>query len=224
MATLIENLQTFNRKERFVVIQTVHGNESDFVSLSEAFRKKIHNSLGGDPPIPSSVFLATDYHLDWIEVALVRTADSKISLSTPFESPSPRINTNQQDIDLLVAFNSLVNGGSLTDLVLIEAKAYTGWNNEQLRSKVERLQEIFGDGSGRKYRSIVRPWLVLMSPKESNRIEHDYWPTWMKPYGGPQWLIYNLPDREKITRCTKDGTWSKDGKFLVIDPISIGKN
>ena len=123
-----------------------------------------------------------------------------------------------------MAFNSSVNGKSLTDLVLIEAKAYTGWNNEQLRSKVERLQEIFGDRNGCKYPSIVRPWLVLMSPKESHGIEHDYWPTWMKPYGYPRWLIYNLPNREKISRCTEDGTCSNDGEYLVIDPVSIGEN
>ena len=223
MTTLIENLQIFNRKERFAVIQNVYGNESDVVTLCEPFRKKLYKSLDEDIPVPNSVFLATDYHLDWIEVALVRTENNKISLGTPFKSPSSSINTNQQDIDLLVAFNSTVNGECLTDLVLIEAKAYTGWNNDQLHSKVERLQKIFEDENGRKYCSIARPWLVLMSPKKSNKVEHDYWPTWMKPYGDPRWLIYNLPYREKITRCKEDGKWSKDDEYLVIDPVRIGK-
>ena len=222
MNTLIENLQIFNRKERFAVIQNVYGKESDVVTLSEQFRMKLYKSLDEDPPVPSSCFLATDYHLDWIEVALTRTENTEFSLGTPFKSPSSSINTNQQDIDLLVAFSSTVNGESLTDLVLIEAKAYTGWNNKQLRSKVERLQAIFGDENGSKYSGTVRPWLVLMSPKKSNKIEHDYWPTWMKPYGDPRWLIYNLPYREKITRCTKDGTWSQNGKYLVIDPVRTG--
>lgn len=193
------------------------GKESKMVTLGELFRKNLEKLLGKEIRVPNSVFLAMDYHLDWIEVALERTSNPEISLKKPFKRPSSNINKTQQDIDLLVAF---VNGQGITELVLIEAKAFTGWNNEQLRSKVARLKEIFGDGNGSKYTDIVRPWFVLMSPKESNRIEHKSWPMWMKEDDEPRWLYYDLRNREKITRCEKDGTWSETGEYLVINLVT----
>lgn len=218
MSILIEQLQNFNRKERFVVLKYALGNDSEMISLGKSFYKNLQESLGGDPPIPNSVFLAMDYHLDWIEVALHRAKNPNISQGSPFLRPSTLINANQQDIDMLVAFDSTVNGRPLTHLVMIEAKAYTGWNNKQLRSKVNRLQDIFGDGNGHAHLEVALPRLVLMSPRVSQGIEYDYWPTWMKPYGIPQWMIYNLPRREKITRCEENGKRSTDGKHLRIDP------
>lgn len=217
MSTLIAHLRKFNRKERLAVMLHAFGIGSEMVTLGESFRENLQKSLG-DVRIPSSVFLAMDYHLDWIHVALERTSNSKISLKKPFKSPCLRINRSQQDIDLLVAFNSTVNEKVLTNLVLIEAKAYTGWNNKQLRLKVARLREIFGGGNSCKYPN-VRHWFVLMSPEESTGIKFKNWSKWMKDKDQPRWLSYGLDDREIIIRCTEDGKPSKEGEYLVINPV-----
>ena len=53
------------------------------------------------------------------------------------------INETQEDIDLLIAFESDHEGGAVTHLVLIEAKAYVHWINGQLKSRAKRLRDIF---------------------------------------------------------------------------------
>lgn len=222
MSELINYLQNFNRKERFVVLRTVLGIESEMVLLNNEFRKKLQESLGGDPPVPDRVFVAMDYHLDWIEIALFRAANPNISLGRPFPNPSAsEINSNQQDTDLLVAFDACVNGRTLTYLLLVEAKAFTGWNNKQMKSKVDRLRTIFGEGDGLNFSDIALPRLVLMTPNMSKGINHSDWPKWMKPSGKPMWLTYELPSRVKITRCKEDGKKSAEGKSLRLDPIRI---
>lgn len=222
MSELIDFLQSFNRKERFVVLRNVLGIESEMVLLNNEFRTKLQESLGGDPTVPDRVFVAMDYHLDWIEIALFRAANPDISLGRPFPNPSAsEINSNQQDTDLLVAFDTSVNGRNLTYLVLVEAKAFTGWNNKQMRSKVDRLRTIFGEDDGLNYSDIALPRLVLMSPNPAQGIDHTNWPSWMKPNGEPMWLTYGLPSRVKITRCMDDGTKSAEGESLRLDPIRI---
>ena len=151
------------------------------------------------------------YHLDWLAMALHLAA-------TP--DPPERIcndglfEANQQDIDLLVAFEA-ADGAHLA---LIEAKGVTGWKNAQLDSKVRRLRRIFDDGSGS---DLATPHFVLMSPKRPVHIEASDWPGWMKcPCGKPYWLKLPLPGGlRKATRCDADGNNAAEGRFLRLDTL-----
>ena len=60
MMTLIERLESFNRKERFFLIGDALGNQS--FQLSDDFRTRLGTAFGIQPP--SNTFVAMDYHLD----------------------------------------------------------------------------------------------------------------------------------------------------------------
>ena len=67
-----------------------------------------------------------DYHLDWIHASLFLTLPGNDSQAV--HPNSGRVATGtQEDVDLLVAFEE----GDITHLLLIEAKAETGWTNKQ---------------------------------------------------------------------------------------------
>lgn len=154
MNTLIKRLEQLNRKERFLLLQTAIGKDQ-FV-LGESFRKDVEQAIGLS--IPADAFFAMDYHLDWLYVALTSWLDA------PGKSYEDQIsiNKNQEDIDLLVAFEER----ELTHLVLIEAKGVTGWKRGQIASKLARLQSIFApflsDPACR-----VQPHFLLTGPYES---------------------------------------------------------
>ena len=62
MKTLLEHLESFNRKELFFLVGNALGNP-DF-RLSAEFQMKLRESFGIQPP--NDAFVAMDYHLDWL--------------------------------------------------------------------------------------------------------------------------------------------------------------
>ncbi len=149
-----------------------------------------------------------DYHLDWLQMALYFAA-------TP-SPPSPIPNddlfmANPEDTDLLIAFDE----DETTHIVLLEAKMETGWINEQLHSKAQRLDLIFG--AGRPGVNLATPYFVLASPKQSEQILVSGWPAWMTRRGVPLWMaLPRPPGLQKVTRCTADGKRSKSGLSLKL--------
>ena len=65
MMTLMEHLESFNRKERFFLVGNALGNP-DF-QLSTDFQTKLNTAFGIQPP--NSAFVAMDYHLDWLHAS-----------------------------------------------------------------------------------------------------------------------------------------------------------
>ena len=211
MSQLIEYLRSFDRKERSAVLREAVGIHPETASLDEDFRRELADSIGVD--VPERVFLATDYHLDWIELALHRTRNPQIPDGKPFKNPAPeRINKNQQDIDLLVAFEETRKCRQLTHLIMIEAKAYLSWINAQLSAKTKRLGKIFGT-DGRRYNT-VEPRFVLMTAHEPRSIDAGFWPDWTRQGDNPFLLRYDLPRRLEVTRCTEKGISSENGTHL----------
>ena len=206
MSDLITHLRSFNRKERFILLHEALGPGT--FSLDEGFRERLGGLLG--LPIPADAFVAMDYHLDWLQMALYLAA-------TP-SPPSPIPNDdlfegNQEDVDLLVA----CDGPAATHLVLVEAKMETGWTNSQLRSKAERLRRIFG--MGRPGTDLATPHFVLASPNRPERLKTDDWPDCMTRAGEPAWMeLRRPPSLRKVTRCRQDSRVSASGGFLRIDP------
>ena len=82
MTSLMELLESFNRKERFFLIGDALGNRA--FQLSNDFRARISEAFGIEPP--SSAFVAMDYHLDWIHASLFLTLpgndDEAVHLNT----------------------------------------------------------------------------------------------------------------------------------------------
>ena len=206
MSELITHLQSFNRKERFILLREALG--ADTFSLDDGFRERLGEVVGAT--VPAAAFVAMDYHLDWLQMALYLAATP----SPPSPIPSDDLfKANQEDVDLLVAFD----GAATTHLVLVEAKMETGWTNSQLCSKAQRLRLIFG--TGRPGAHLAKPYFVLASPNRPERLKTDDWPDCMTRAGEPVWMeLRRPPDLRKVTRCTKDRRASAGGGFLRIDP------
>ena len=206
MPSVVEYLESFNRKERFFLIGTALGNPS--FRLPQDFRARLSQAFGVH--VPPNAFAAMDYHLDWIHASLLLPGSEDVVVHPNTE---PIATGNQQDVDLLVAFDE----GSITHLLLLEAKVETGWTNKQMLSKADRLRRIFGDDGMRHPQ--VKPHFGLMSPRTPQRLDASAWPSWMTREGVPIWLELSLtPGRRRITRCDRNGRSSATGGFFRVSP------
>ena len=209
MATLLEYLESFNRKERFFLVGEALGNPA--FRLSSDFRTRLGAVFG--LAIPDDALVAMDYHLDWIYASLVLAAGD--GESAVLSNDEHLVSGNPEDVDLLVAFG---DEGTI-QLLLLEAKAETGWTNKQTLSKAERLRRIFGDDGGRF--ASVKPHFGLLSPRPPGRLESRRWPAWMARGGAPVWLELPVPGgRRRVTRCDASGRASATGGFFRVLPTS----
>lgn len=201
MPDLIEVLESFNRKERFFLIAQALGQEDGAgepaFTLHPKFRKELEQKIGIEVPIDA--FVAMDYHLDWLQASLTLAPVIQDEVFD-FSNEGEVIKGTQEDVDLLVAFRE----GERCHLVLVEAKAYSGWTNDQMISKSNRLREIFGD-DGTKNRDAI-PHFCLIGPKPE-KLKTETFPEWMKPGGELLCLDLRLPDtnRRKVERYDKVG-------------------
>ncbi len=138
MSKVIESLRSLDRKERFAVVREALCIDEQTPKLDKGFREKLSGCVG--VPVPEHAFVAMDYHLDWIRMSLHLAENPAPRPGEPFPNLGfDDINNDQEDIDLLVAFDSGDETAPATHLAMIEAKAYLPWTNEQLKSKTCRL-------------------------------------------------------------------------------------
>lgn len=158
--------------------------------------------------VPADAFVAMDYHLDWICVALTLARGASEDAVHPNDGG---ITGNQEDVDLLVAYEAQ----GATHLVLLEAKAETGWTNKQMTSKAARLRALFGD-DGERWPG-VRVHFSLVSPKKPERLESEAWPGWMTDGDGPRWMGLEVPGGlRRVERCDGGGRASAEGEWFRV--------
>ena len=208
MSELITRLRSLNRKERFILLSHALGGHT--FTLDGDFRERLGVLIG--VPIPRDAFVAMDYHLDWLQVALflsrMPAPPQLIPQGAVLGEGQEDINSTQMDIDLLVAFDH----GARTHLVLLEAKVETSWSNRQMRRKAKRLDQIFAD---RTDGDVAQPHVVLLSPTRPRRLQVGTWPAWMKHNNEPMWMELPRPDGlQKVIRCDDAGHASGDGGSL----------
>lgn len=163
--SLIDNLKSFNRKERFYLIGQMLGN-SEF-RMDDNQLDKISKLIG--LTIPRKYFAAMDYHLDWIYASLFLTQehDEKTFPRNFIDNKKKidlQISGTQEDVDFLLAF---VDHENTTHLVMIEAKGDSYFSNGQLDSKNKRFKAIFGNENTWPN---VKPHFLICSPKEPQKI------------------------------------------------------
>lgn len=199
-------LDAFNRKERFYLLNQALGG----FGLAPQFRNQLTPLVG--VAVPSNAFVWMDYHLDWVHAALELRSDTPSEVPTIFyESPNFReldptssavyINHDQEDIDLLVAFER----NNTRHLIFIEAKGETSWSNSQMSSKVLRLTKIF-----KGIPDDIRPTLVLASPVPPSQLEvPEGADPWVKDSSGTwRYLKLDPPKgRRKIERKDATSRW-----------------
>lgn len=208
--SLLHCLSAFNRKERFWLLHHTLGFAGNSFQLGAWFQSKLSHLFAAEV-IPDNAFVAMDYHLDWLHLALCK-ADGLLP-----DRPFPDDGFTQftiEDVDLLIAYAS----GDKTNIVLIEAKGDTAWSNKQLASKARRLGHIFG-WYRPNFPNVV-PRFVLMSPKKPQDVNFRTWPEWMRGDDSFFWLPLPMSCHSlKHSKCHEDGTLAKDGQFVRIDSV-----
>ena len=205
---LLDILKQFNRKERFHLLHHALGYESQSFRLGHNFRNALASNLG--LRVPHDALVMMDYHLDWIGMAVWLRDQSILPTKQAPATHEGRVSGNQEDVDLLVAFES----DGTTHMVFIEAKGDTAWNNQQLRSKAKRLTHIFGSEISKT--ACVQPHFVLLSPTASTRIDTGTWPSWMRR-DLDHWMTLPWPSTMKPTLCNEDGSANRHGDWVRID-------
>ncbi len=196
---LIENLKSFNRKERFYLVGQMLGNP-DF-RMDKTQLAEISRLIG--ITIPSEYFAAMDYHLDWIYASLFLTqhdankAFKRNSIENNGVKIDYQISGTQEDVDFLLAF---VDHENTTHIVMIEAKGDSYFSNAQLNSKNKRFKAIFGNEDTWPN---VRPHFLLCSPKEPQNVSIEDPVYFMCPQES-QLIWFSLvmnTGKNKVTRC-----------------------
>ncbi len=213
---LINNLKSFNRKERFYLIGQMLGNPE--FRMDDKQLDKISELIG--IKIPREYFAAMDYHLDWIYASLFLTQEhgGKIFPRNFIDNNKKvdlQISGTQEDVDFLIAF---VDHENTTHIVMIEAKGDSYFSNGQLDSKNKRFKAIFGNENTWPN---VRPHFLICSPKEPQKINIEDPAYFIFKNSELLLLKLDMEDgKKKVTRCNKDDKACNDGKHWKIESRS----
>ena len=214
MPDLIDILESFNRKERFFLVAQALG-KPDF-ELSPVFRWKLGKTVGVTiPRPPEKVFVAMDYHLNWVHASLVlahhtNTDDRINGLNTK------AVERNQEDVDLLVAFK---DAGGVYHLIFVEAKGYNTdgmsdglevFDDSQLESKADRLDLILNPYPA------VQPHFCLMSGKRPTSFPNK-WGKWLEMSLPEERLVARLK-KPRILKSRKDWKGLQEKDRLIVPP------
>lgn len=217
---LLDLLHRFNRDDRSLLVRWVTGAVDRDVRLGSDFRRALAEALGEAVPEAPAVF--TDFHLDWLYAALSLHAGTWTGEPTADRMfPRGALAASPDDVDLVVAWRT----ATAHRLVLVEAKAYAGFQNEVLQHKARRLGAIFG-WSGGAFPD-VEPTFLVAAFQPSARIDTSAWPPWM--LRSATWLLTEeeplflpLPPPEpghlQVERCDRDGRPSRGGGFHRVHP------
>lgn len=136
--TLIECLDSFNRKERYWLVRNCCG-EGDALELPLGgnFIQKLKEFPGLSDLDFSNAWWAMDYHIDWLVAAITLYRDHSLQKLRSGDIPyvkKDNVKGSQEDFDFIVCVGN--------DIILIEAKMATGWTSQQLDSKISRINGL----------------------------------------------------------------------------------
>jgi hypothetical protein len=221
MHSLADALETFNRKERNLLVRAMLAEEGR-LPLSENFRNEVAKKLGLQS-IPKDAWWATDYHISWLAGALalfVKGYEEARDITWPNpENKHKRrlVEGNQEDVDLVIATGR--------NLVLTEAKGFGHFGNAQLASKLTRLEllhDFYNElvGTEPSEHSVTFHFLII-SPTAPSKLTTS-WPSWACKGQDVPWIELKL-DKGKsvfeVTRCDGTGTSSAAGQRWRVKPV-----
>ncbi|HDN9007937.1 hypothetical protein [Aeromonas veronii] len=211
--SLIDNLKSFNRKERFYLIGQMLGNPE--FRMDDKQLDEISKLI--EVKIPREYFAAMDYHLDWIYASLFLTQDhgEKIFPRNFIDNNKKvdlQISGTQEDVDFLLAF---IDPENKTHIVMIEAKGDSYFSNGQLDSKNKRFKAIFGNENTWPN---VRPHFIICSPKKPQKINIEEPAYFMFKNFTLPWLELDMGNgKNKVTRCDKEGEPYNNGEYWTVE-------
>lgn len=211
---LIDNLKSFNRKERFYLVGQMLGNPE--FRMDKTQLDEISDLI--NIKIPTEYFAAMDYHLDWIYASLFLTEnDANIAFERNFTEKDGikidyQVSGTQEDVDFLLAF---VDHENTTHIVMIEAKGDSYFSNAQLDSKNKRFKAIFGNESTWPN---VKPHFLICSPKSPKKISIEEPAYFIFKNSKLLWLELDMGDgKNKVTRWGEDNKPCSDGKYWAVE-------
>jgi len=213
---LIKRLVDLNSKERFFLVAYALGNPG--FQLGDKFREDLEHAIGVQ--VPDDAFCAMDYHLDWIHAA-IQSHNMDSGLADTWENQDGCVEGNQEDVDLLVVFETRAGEPSKKNelhMVLVEAKATTGWTNKQIASKAMRLGRILGFKKDFCASLDIVPHFVLTSPgKSPDKLRTKPpeggwdWPEWMLMDGSTvPHMTLPVENRQSLLKVSRCGIGSED--------------
>lgn len=220
----------FDRKERRHVVSRALGASAE--KLDEGFCNEISSALQDVRLTPESTRWFTDFHLDWLAGALHVYAKGEQFCpgeglwANSGEAEHRLVCGNQEDIDLL-----LVQGN---DLILVEAKWFGSWDDEQLKRKLGRiatLRKCIASLCAQTQMPQVRIRFVFLSPiKPPDRTQN----IWTEHGGGEPlcWIKLEPPSERcyalRVVRWSPNpqpkGKSAADGTHWRLEKISMPKS
>ncbi len=212
--SLIDNLKSFNRKERFYLIGQMLGNPEFRMDKTQLDEISVLIGI----KTPSEYFAAMDYHLDWIYASLFLTkndadkAFSRNCIENDGIKIDYQISGTQEDVDFLLAF---VDHENTTHIVMIEAKGDSYFSNAQLDSKNKRFKAIFGNENTWPN---VKPHFLICSPKRPQKINIEEPAYFIFKNSKLPWFELDMGEgKNKVTRCNEGGEPYVNGKYWTVE-------
>jgi len=211
--TLTQCLEVFNRKERYWLIRNCCGNGVDLsLPLSAEFIDKL-NALKELKEINfSNAWWAMDYHIDWLIAALTLFQDQDAN-KIRNQNEKYKISGTQEDFDFIICVEN--------KLIFIESKLSTGWDREQLDSKIERLKDMEALFQN------TEQYFILLSPEFQNIKSTISYVTNELTSMRTGYICLETPPQMidgsrflKVIRCDENSTADKDGAYWKASPCS----
>ncbi len=225
MHPLSDALESFNRKERNLLVRAILGGQEGRLALNKTFCNQVEGKLGFS--IPENAWWATDYHIGWLAGALALFVKGREKGTTcrwkNLKGHGQLVDGTQEDVDLVIATGC--------NLILIEAKAYGYFGNQEIAHKLGHLKllhdfycEMVGIEPPPEH--AVNFHFLITSPRKPNKLKPPAWPDWACKGQDMPWIKLKLDNFTKpvfeVTRCDCDegGTSNANGECWRVNKIS----
>ena len=195
------------------------GHDNKNLLLGEDFRGRVAKASGLEE-IPAGSWWAVDYPFNALAGAVLLYVEGDSARDYFPRNISNLIKSGREDVDFIISFG--------TNIILIEAKAYTSNDNAQVTRKLDRLRilyDFYRDLSGRSDRPIDFRFL-LASPTRPQKLNVQ-WPAWAVKGECPPLMQLKLNVTREVlqtTRCTDSGAISQFGRKWRIMPSKLFRN
>lgn len=205
--TLTQCLEAFNRKERYWLIRNCCGNGVDLsLPLSDAIIEKLTKKFKELLDVDlKNAWWAMDYHIDWLIAGLTLFQDQDTD-KIRNQNEKYKISGTQEDFDFIICVEN--------KLIFIEAKLSSGWDREQLDSKIERLK-----GMETLFQN-TEQYFILLSPEFQSIMSTINYVTNELTSMRTGYICLDTPPQItdgsrflKVIRCDENSTAAKDGAY-----------
>ena len=191
---IIANLKLLNAKERYHLFNLAIDKKE--LKIGKHFAKTIENLI--NVAIPDKHFAAIDYHINWLYAAL---SIDVLNDNNEHEINNEIFKSNIEDVDLIIVFEKCEG----YCIIMIEAKLTDCWTNNQVNSKITRLNTLFDNIQENN----IETYFILMSPMKSEGLVIENTKRWLDAKNKPMWIKMESPTLYMLTKSKKESKYWK---------------